>query len=65
MDVLPLNRDLFIYLLIYLFITSKYDNSQQKHSNCLSLYYFLDNVHNVPKMQTNPRGSERVQHALA
>ena len=57
---------LFIYLfIIYLFITPKYDNYLQKHSNCLSLYYFLDNVYNVPKMQTNPRGSERVQHALA
>ena len=45
---------------VYLFITSRYDNCWQKHSNCISLYYFVDHVHNVSKMQTNPLESERV-----
>ena len=56
---------IYIYIFIYLFITPRYDNCWQKRSNCISLYYFTDHVHNVSKMQTNPRGSEQVQHALA
>ena len=60
--MLPLNRYLFIYLLfIYLLnTTTRYDNCWQKHCNCISLYYFVDHVHNVSKMQTNSTGSERV-----
>ena len=60
--MLPLNRYLFIYLLfIYLLNTAtRYDNCWQKHSNCISLYYFVDHVHNVSKKQSNPLGSEQV-----
>ena len=62
MDLLPLNRYLFIYLLfIYLLnTTTRYDNSLQKQSNCISLYYFVDHVHNVSKKQINPLRSEQV-----
>ena len=55
------SKSLFVYLfIIYLFITTRYDNCWQKHFNCISLYYFVDYVHNVSKIQSNPRGSERV-----
>ena len=52
------SKSLFVYLFIYL-LTPRYDNCWQKHSNCISLYYFVDHVHNVSKIQSNPRGSER------
>ena len=53
------SKSLFVYLFIYL-LTPRYDNCWQKHSNCISLYYFVDHVHNVSKKQSNPLGSEQV-----